>query len=120
MAIAAQQAGASRPGRRPENIDRVIFFLLIPVGFAFLFSLTGIRELTREEARNDEFGLVGMCQGDRLMESAMVCIDCMEEMHEILSEETRQTWDRFREENFPGVPSDFEPFPANPIQKVKG
>lgn len=76
-------------------------------------------ERSREEARNDEFGLVGMCQGDRLMESAMVCIDCMEEMHEILSEETRQAWDRFREENFPGVPSDFEPFPANPIQKVK-
>lgn len=84
------------------------------------FDECALCEKTREEARNDEFGVVGMCRGDRMLESALICIDCMEDMHEVLSEETRKTWDRFREENFPGVPSDFEPYPAERIQKVKG
>ena len=69
---------------------------------------------TREEARDDEYGLVGVCHGDRMVDSAMICIDCMEAMAETMSEETRRTWDKFRDENFPGVPSDFEPFPARP------
>ena len=73
---------------------------------------------TRVESRNDEFGLVGVCQGDHLLDSALICIDCMEEMHEVLSEQTRKTWDRFRQENFPGVPSDFEPFPPRPRPKI--
>lgn len=84
------------------------------------FDECALCEKTRAEARNDEFGVVGMCRGDRMLESAMICLDCMEDMHAVLSEETRKTWDRFREENFPGVPSDFEPFPAEKIQRVKG
>jgi hypothetical protein len=38
----------------------------------------------------------------------------MEDMAAIMSEETRKTWDKFREENFPGVPADFEPMPTQP------
>lgn len=75
-------------------------------------------ERTRTEARDEEFGLAGVCQGDRLLESAMICIDCMEEMHAVLSEETKRIWGRFREENFPGVPSDFEPFPGEVLKKA--
>ena len=74
-------------------------------------------EKTRAEARDEEFGLAGICQGDRMVDSAMICIDCMEAMHEVLSKETRETWDRFREENFPGVPADFEPFPGETLTK---
>ncbi len=74
-------------------------------------------ERTRATARNEEFGLAGMCRGDRLLESAMICIDCIEAMHAVLSEETKRTWDRFREENFPGVPADFEPFPGEALRK---
>ena len=48
------------------------------------------------------------------MGERMICFDCQEAMSEIMSEETRRTWDRFREENFPGIPSDFEPFPSRP------
>ena len=73
---------------------------------------------TKAEARDEEFGLVGVCQGDRMIDSALICIDCMEAMHSVLSEETTRTWDRFRQENFPGVPSDFEPFPPRPVPKV--
>ena len=67
---------------------------------------------TRAEARGDEYGLVGICQGDDMLDSGMVCIECMEEMAELVSEETRKGWDRFREENFPGVPADFAPSPG--------
>ncbi len=73
-------------------------------------------EKTRDRARGEEFGLAGMCRGDRLLEGAMICIDCMEAMHEVLSKETRETWRRFREENFPGVPADFEPFPGETLK----
>ncbi len=73
---------------------------------------------TIDEARNEEFGLVGVCHGDDMVDSAMICIDCMEAMAETMSEETRRTWDKFREENFPGVPSDFEPFPARPAPSI--
>ncbi len=78
------------------------------------FDECALCEQTREGSRNAEFGLVGVCQGDDMIDSAMICIDCMEAMSEIMSEETRRTWDKFREENFPGVPSDFEPFPSRP------
>jgi hypothetical protein len=73
---------------------------------------------TRSEARNEEFGIVGVCHHDAMVDSAMICIDCMEAMNGVLSEETRRTWDRFREENFLGVPTDFEPYPARPLPKV--
>lgn len=73
---------------------------------------------TREEARNEEFGLVGVCQGTEMVDSALICHDCMEAMNGVLSEETKRTWDRFRQENFPGVPSDFEPFPPRPAPKM--
>ncbi len=66
------------------------------------------------EARNDEYGFVGVCHGKDMVDSAMICIECMEDMAEIMSAETRQTWDRFREENFPGVPGDFKPMPTKP------
>jgi hypothetical protein len=87
--------------------------------------ITGFEECalcprTRSEARNDEFGLVGVCHHEAMVDSAMICSECMEAMNGVLSEETRRTWDRFREENFPGVPADFEPYPAQPMTKVHG
>lgn len=74
-------------------------------------------ERTRAAARDEEFGIAGVCQGDLLLDSAMICVDCIEEMHDVLSEETKEVWRRFREENFPGVPADFEPFPGERIAK---
>jgi hypothetical protein len=65
-----------------------------------------------DSVKDGDYSFAGVCQGDRMLDSAMVCFDCMEAMANIMSEETRRTWDKFREENFPGVPSDFEPFPS--------
>jgi len=67
-----------------------------------------------DQVLDDEYSLVGICHGHDMVDSAAICFDCMERMAEIMSEETRRTWDRFRDENFPGVPSDFEPFPTRP------
>lgn len=75
-------------------------------------------EKTFEQVKDGEYGLVGVCHGSSMHDSAMICYDCMEAMSEIMSEETRRTWDRFREENFPGVPSDFEPFPSRPAPSL--
>tara|TARA_R110000850_G_scaffold85842_5_gene185123 strand:+ start:2816 stop:3355 length:540 start_codon:yes stop_codon:yes gene_type:complete len=72
-------------------------------------------EATFDDVKEGEYGLVGACKGDQMVDSAMICFNCMEAMSNIMSEETRRTWDRFREENFPGVPADFEPFPSRPI-----
>ena len=78
------------------------------------FDECALCECTLDEVRDTEFNLVGVCQGDDMLDSAMICFDCQEAMNEIISEETRRTWDRFREENFPGVPADFEPLPSRP------
>ncbi len=78
------------------------------------FSDCALCDRTRETTRNGEFGLVGACLGDQLLDGNMICSFCMEEMSELVSEQTRRTWDRFVEENFPGVPSDFAPMPSHP------
>ena len=64
-----------------------------------------------DAVKNGDYSFAGVCVGDKMYDSAMVCFSCMEAMAAVMSEETRRTWDRFREENFPGIPSDFEPFP---------
>ncbi len=78
------------------------------------FDECSLCDRTMSEARGDEYGLMAMCHGTDMFDSAMVCIECMEDMAEIISDETRQSWDRFKEENFPGVPADFEPMPSRP------
>lgn len=82
------------------------------------FDECSLCERTMAEARGDEYALMAMCQGNDMFDSAMVCIDCMQEMAEIISDETRQSWNRFREENFPGVPADFEPMPSRPAPMI--
>lgn len=78
------------------------------------FQECALCEQTLDQVCDEEFNLVGVCQGSDMLDSAMICNDCQEAMNEIISEETRRTWDRFREENFPGVPADFEPIPPHP------
>lgn len=70
-------------------------------------------ERTRDELEPQEFALVAGCVGPGLLESHLVCSHCMEEMSDLVSEETRNQWNRFVEENFPGVPADFMPVPAD-------
>lgn len=66
----------------------------------------------REETAAREFALVAACQGTGLLQAHLICQDCMEEMSNLVSEKTRNEWNRFVDENFPGVPADFLPEPA--------
>lgn len=59
-----------------------------------------------------EYGLVGICLGEQIVEANKICGLCMGEMSELISKKTRESWDRFVDENFPGVPADFEAFPV--------
>jgi len=58
-----------------------------------------------------EYGVAAICMGEQMAEVNRICSPCMDEMSELVSEETRSGWDRFIQENFPGVPADFEPLP---------
>lgn len=66
----------------------------------------------KEPSTSTEYGLVGICLGEAIVEANKICGLCMGEMGELVSKKTRESWDRFVEENFPGVPVDFEPFPV--------
>ncbi len=68
-------------------------------------------DVTREGCKGNEFSLLAACAGEDLYDGALVCGECTEKMQDLMSEETRKLWDRFREENFPGIPADFEPVP---------
>jgi hypothetical protein len=68
----------------------------------------------KDQIENAEFALVGACHSDQLMDLNLVCGKCVEDMNHLVSKKTRDVWDRFVQENFPGVPADFEPMPSEP------
>jgi hypothetical protein len=51
-----------------------------------------------------EFTLTGVCAGDSLRHSLMVCGGCADTAQGLLSDSTKDTWRRFVDENFPGPP----------------
>lgn len=71
----------------------------------------------RTKGNKAEFVVTGVCDGDRLLHGIMVCGTCGEETQKLISTHTRDTWRRFREDNFPGPPGDevFEPADTKPV-----
>ncbi|SHJ42535.1 hypothetical protein SAMN02745181_2029 [Rubritalea squalenifaciens DSM 18772] len=62
---------------------------------------------TREEVSS--YSYAGLFLGTILLPGpfpVMICGKCEEELTECLSQETRDAWNRFLEENFPGPPAD--------------
>lgn len=59
----------------------------------------------RGEEGAEEYSITGACQGRRLVHELMICGACRQEMQSVLSPHTREVWDRFVEENLPGVPA---------------
>jgi hypothetical protein len=59
----------------------------------------------RSEVSSGEFALTGACRGLRLVHELMICGGCHREMQSLLSRESRGVWDRFVNENLPGVPA---------------
>ena len=94
-----------------ESKQRLMQFQMERFRFVSGFDECALCDHERESMPVPDFGLVGICLGEGLVESNLICGQCMEAMSECVSEETRKEWDRFVEENFPGVPADFEPMP---------
>jgi hypothetical protein len=67
----------------------------------------------RDSMAAAEMVLTGVCEGDRMLHSLMICENCAEQSRALLSEHTKDTWRRFRDENFPGPPGD-EVFDLDP------
>lgn len=58
----------------------------------------------RGEDGEPQYALSAACEGTSLRQSLMFCGGCLQEMQALLSPETRRTWQRFVDENLPGVP----------------
>jgi hypothetical protein len=69
--------------------------------------------LLRAEDDTTDFVLTGLMDGPAYLGGIMVCGKCGEQTQELLSAPTKDTWRRFREENFPGPPGD-EVFDLDP------
>lgn len=95
-----------------ESKEALMKFQMERFRFVSGFDECALCDNTRDALPTMEYGLVGICVGDGLAESNLICGGCMEAMSECVSEETRKGWDRFVEDNFPGVPADFEPMPV--------
>lgn len=63
--------------------------------------------VVREEVPDQDFIITMLGTGLRMLDSLMICEDCQLEMHELLSQKTRDVRRRFFEE-LPGVPPDWE------------
>jgi hypothetical protein len=59
----------------------------------------------RGEEGEEEFSITGACEGRRLIHDLMACGACRREMQALLSPETRKVWERFVDENLPGLPA---------------
>lgn len=72
---------------------------------------------TRGEDGEEEFSLTAACKGRRLIHELMVCGGCRREMQSLLSRHTREVWDHFVNDNFPGVPEGTDT-PVSPLELV--
>ncbi len=99
-----------------ESKERLARFQDDHVHFDAGLNVCSVCEKERTKENMDEFVLTGVCDGDRLLHGIMVCGKCGEETQKLISKHTRDTWRRFREENFPGPPGDevFEPSDLEP------
>ena len=53
-----------------------------------------------------EYNVGGVCAEQFLVHGYLLCIDCALEANGLMSQKTRDRWDRFVGQNFPGVPAD--------------
>ena len=71
-----------------------------------------ICQTERHALGREEFALAGACEGTDLLHAIMICGACSEKMQGLVSKHTKGVWDKFVEDNFPGVPADALPQPG--------
>jgi hypothetical protein len=76
----------------------------------------------RGEGPMQDFVVTGLCEGQSMHHSLMMCGDCGDAVQAWISSQTRDTWRRFVEDNFPGPPPcDALPLPeTKPVQNFSG
>jgi len=68
----------------------------------------------RYEVKMKEFVITGLCEGSSLHHGLLMCGECGDAVQELISTQTRDTWHRFVDDNFPGPPpSDALPVPED-------
>ena len=65
-----------------------------------------------EDLEREEYALAAACHQLDLLHAIMICGKCSEKMQDLVSKHTKGVWDKFFEENFPGVPADALPQPG--------
>ena len=65
-----------------------------------------------EDLEREEYALAAACHQLDLLHAIMICGMCSEKMQDLVSKHTKGVWDKFFEENFPGVPADALPQPG--------
>lgn len=95
-----------------ESLDRIQQFM----------SRVNLREESMEHCHlcessvntGNEHMISTICSQDRMIMSPMIlCVDCLDQMNELLSSETRDSWDEFVRDHVPGLPAQQEPSPAD-------
>jgi hypothetical protein len=59
----------------------------------------------RKDGTTEDFVITGLCDAEHLVDSIMICGTCGEQVQELLSTPTKDTWRRFMGDHFPGPPS---------------
>lgn len=65
---------------------------------------------TQAQSPMRDYVITALCSGESMLDSLMICENCQMEIHEMLSEKTRNVRRRFFED-LPGVPPDWEGLP---------
>jgi len=98
-----------------ESKDRLAKFQEERVFFGGGLQQCSVCQRPRVEGNDSDFVITGVCEGDRMLHGIMVCSKCGEQTQELLSKHTKDTWRRFKDENFPGPPGDEVLEPVEPL-----
>ncbi|MFL2451885.1 MAG: hypothetical protein ACJ0IB_07485 [Verrucomicrobiales bacterium] len=72
----------------------------------------GLCNKERSEFDGNEYSIGAMCMGMDMIDGFIICSPCMEKTNSLISTKTKGIWDKFINENFPGVPADALPSPG--------
>lgn len=84
------------------------------------FHHCGVCGAQRSEGGTGDFVITGICHGGSMLHGMMMCGECGDDVQELISVKTRDTWRRFVNENFPGPPGEgeypeIEELPSQPM-----
>lgn len=64
-----------------------------------------LKSMTQQNLK--DYSVTALCRFDEVIDSLMICLECQDAMHELLSQKTKDVRRRFFED-LPGVPPDWE------------